>query len=42
VAALMAQLLHWDEARTHAELAALDEQLALGAAPCGQQVGDSL
>ena len=33
VAALVARLLDWDAARERAELEALDEQLALGAAP---------
>jgi glycerol-3-phosphate dehydrogenase len=35
VAALLAPLLDWHKARIHTELAALDEQLALGASPIG-------
>jgi glycerol-3-phosphate dehydrogenase len=39
VAALVGQLLEWDQERTRAEIAALDEQLALGAPPAGRLVG---
>lgn len=39
VATLMARLLGWDGARLHAEIAALDEQLALGMPPVEREAG---